>query len=151
MAVSTTFFTAWRTSDPTFSSSGCAARKLTDFAVCSAKKRATLSEILPAGMRADPSQSEGEDVVFGSLDEGKFGVLWLSEGRVTGSFLEGGTAEQFKIVHALVEDRAAANDALLALEGEGGAGFDCAAIRAKMQADSGARGGGGGNSGGGAP
>ncbi|CAN6246403.1 unnamed protein product [Urochloa humidicola] len=93
----------------------------------------------------------GEAVHFGDLDSAassgkpKFGAFWVSEGRVAGAFLEGGSPEEYEAIAAAVRRGAAVPDASqLAREGlafvlqEGKSG----AARARP----GERGGGGGKS-----
>ena len=53
-------------------------------------------------------QSEGETVMFGDKDSGKFGAYWVNDGKVVGAFLESGSNEENAAIKKLADNPPAA-------------------------------------------
>eukprot|EP00891_Asterochloris_glomerata_P001822 jgi/Astpho2/1822/Aster-00354 len=49
--------------------------------------------------------NEGECVLFGSMDEGKFGAYWVKDGKVVGAFSEGASAEENAAIKGLAKEQ----------------------------------------------
>lgn len=49
--------------------------------------------------------NKGDVVTFGDQASGKFGCFWVEEGKVVGTFLESGSADENKAIKAVAELR----------------------------------------------
>lgn len=55
-------------------------------------------------------ENRGEAVHFGDFDGTRFGAYWVDEGRIAGSFIEGGSEEQCKAIAKVVKLKASVGD-----------------------------------------